>query len=263
MRCSALITTITLALVPALACAQIAPGPYFARGTFYCSSTLSGFPSPPDSCWGYGDELQLFDDGMHGDEAAGDGVYGCWVTCNRSAGMQEFKIANADWSFDGPTVPLYPLINGRVFISGPGDVVHFRLDTSDPGYGWLPLVAVANDHGYPPDATLELMGSAPELGNWGTGLPADHVGSIWTRSVTISTPGTYEYKFRVLGTWGVANFGLYYNNNYGANGWFTTTVPNTEMDIQFDERSGRIRAIDSHNVPVRTSSWGRLKVAYR
>jgi hypothetical protein len=263
MRRFAWIVTITLVLVPALACAQIAPGPYYARGTFYCSSMLSGFPSLPDSCWGYGDELQLFDDGAHGDDAAGDGVYGGWVTSNQPAGLQEFKIANADWSFDGPTVPSDPLVNGRVFISGPGDVVHFRLDTSVPGYGWLPLVAVANDHGYPAGATLELMGSAPELGNWVTGLTADHVGSIWTRSVSISTPGTYEYKFRVLGTWAFANFGLCYNNNLGANGSFTTTEPNTVMDIQFDERSGRIRAIDSSNVPVRTASWGTLKAAYR
>ncbi len=262
MRRHAWNATLALLLLPALSLAQIAPGPYYARGTFYCSSKLGGI-TLPDTCWGYGDELQLFDDGAHGDDAAGDGVYGCWVTCNGDGWMEEFKIANSDWTFDGPTVPEAPLVNGRLFVSGPGDVVHFRLDTSTPGYGWVPAISFANDHAYPEGMTLELMGSGPELGEWTTGLVAEHVGSIWTRIVTIATPGTYEYKFRVQGSWYYANFGLHYNNNYGYNGSFTTSAPNTEMCIQFDERTGRIRAIDNDNVAARTSSWGALKALYR
>jgi hypothetical protein len=122
---------------------------------------------------------------------------------------------------------------------------------------------VANDHAYPAGSVLELMGSAPELGGWGTGLVADHAGSVWTRAVTMATPGTYEYKFRVLGTWDYANFGLQYNNNYGYNGSFTITDPNTEMVVQLDEHRGRIRTIEANNVPVLPTSWGRLKAAYR
>lgn len=158
---------------------------------------------------------------------------------------------------------LNPFINGRVFTSGVGDVIHFRLDTRSPEFGWMPMVAVANDHAYPAGSTLELMGSAPELGSWLTGMPADHIGTIWQRIVPIAAPGLYEFKFRVQGTWAVANFGLDYNNNFGANGSFTTTVPNTEMIIQFDERSGRIRAIDNQSVATRGSSWGQVKIRYR
>ena len=177
--------------------------------------------------------------------------------------MLQFKIANADWTFNEPNTPAAPIVNGRLFTAAPDEWVHFRLDLSTPGYGWQPAVAVANDHAYPAGAILELMGSAPELGSWGTGVPVDHIGSLWSRLVTIATPGTYEFKFRVEGTWAIANFGLNYNNNFGANGTFTTTSPNEDTIIQFDEVTGRIRAIPDANVPVRTSTWGRLKAAYR
>jgi len=107
------------------------------------------------------------------------------------------------------------------------------------------------------------MGSAPELGSWTSGLAADHVGSIWQKIVTIAEPGVYEYKFRVLGSWDYANFGYHYNNNFGANGSFATFDPDVEMLIQFDELTGRIRAIPYQLVPARTTSWGRLKTAHR
>lgn len=250
-----------LLLAPLAALAQ-APGPYYARGNFYCSSSLAGV-WPPDTCYGYAPELELFDDGSHMDGAAGDNVYGGWVVCNQPPGMLQFKLANADWTFNGPSAPSAPLVNGRLFTTMMGEIVHFRLDLSTPPYGWVPLFAVANDHAYPAGATLELMGSGPELGNWTNGLIADHVGTIWQKQVTIATPGTYGYKFRVYGSWLYANFGYHYNNNMGDNGSFTTDAPNTNMIIQFDELTGRIRAIDDLNVPTRPKSWGRLKTIYR
>jgi hypothetical protein len=258
----ATIALATIALGPHPAGAQ-APGPYYARGTYFCSTSLSGTGSPTDSCFGYGPEVQLFDDGAHNDGAAGDGVFGADVATNQGPGFLEFKIANADWTFAEPTAGSAPLVNGRIWTQSPGEIVHFRLDFSTPTYGWVPAVAVANDHGYPAGTTLELMGSAPELGSWGVGLPADKFGSIWQKIVTIATPGTYEYKFRVLGSWLWSNFGPNYNNNFGSNGVFTTTDPNTEMIIQFDELTGRVRAIDNHSVAARTTSWGRLKTMYR
>lgn len=250
-----------LLLLPLVATAQ-APGPYYARGTFYCSTSLAG-TTPPDSCFGYGPLLELFDDGGHDDGAPGDGVYGAWVACNQGPGMLQFKIANADWSFDGPTTMMNPLVNGRLFTVYTGEIVHFRLDLSAPAAGWEPAFAFANDHAYPEGSTLELMGSGPELGNWTNGLVAEHVGTIWQRTVEIAEPGRYEFKFRVLGTWGVANFGYHYNNNFGANGAFIVDEPNTEMLIQFDELTGRIRAIPSGDVAVSDTGWGRLKVQYR
>ena len=261
MRRPALIAAFVLLTASAPAHAQ-ATGPYYARGTFFCSESLSAVTAS-DSCWGYGTQVMLYDDGLHGDGAAGDSVYGGWVTCNQSAGVFQFKIANADWTFNLPSAPGYPLENGWLWASGIGDVIHFRLDMSTPAFGWLPAVSVATDHGYPSGATLELIGSAPELGNWTSGVPVDHVGSLWSKGVTIAAAGSYEFKFRVQGTWNYANFGLDYNDLQGRNGAFMTSSANTEMVIQFDELTGRIRAIPNHNVATRTTSWGRVKAAYR
>ena len=261
MSRSVTIAVLALLAAPLLARAQ-APGPYYARGTFFCASSLAGV-TPPDSCYGYGPGLMLYDDGLHGDGAAGDGVYGCWVTCNQPAGLNQFKVANADWTFNVPNVPAWPTWNGVVFTSGPGDVVHFRLDMSTPTSGWVPAISVSNDHGYPAGAQLELMGSAPELGGWTTGQGLDHVGSLWSMAVTIAAPGTYEFKFRVQGTWGLANFGIDYNHQQGRNGSFTTTAPNTAMVIQLDELTGRVRAVPGSITPARKTSWGQLKSVYR
>jgi hypothetical protein len=261
LRASVRIVASTTLLLPLIAAAQ-APGPYYARGSFYCSSSLSG-TTPPDTCYGYGPALELFDDGSHDDGAAGDGVYGGWVVCNQGSGRFAFKIANADWSLSGPTAPSAPLVNGRLFTAQANETVHFRLDLSEPLPGWEPPIAFANDHAYPAGAMLELIGSGPELGNWTQGLEAELVGSIWQKKVTIATPGYYEYKFRVLGSWNYANFGYHYNNNLGANGAFLVTEPNTEMMIQFDEISGRIRAIANSDLPVQYSNWGGLKALYR
>ena len=252
---------VVLGLAASTAFAQ-APGPYYARGTVRCSSAHQGI-ALPDSCYGYGEDVQLFDDGLHGDGPANDGLWGGDVMSNQPPGLQYFKIANADWSFAQPTAPGGELINSRVWTSYAGEWVHFQLTFRAPDYGWVPAVGVSNDHAFPAGMSLELMGSAPELGSWTSGLPADHVDRTWQRIVTIATPGTYEYKFRVSGTWNIANFGLDYNNNYGRNGTFTTTVPNTEMIIQFNEVDGRIRAIANDNVPARRRSWGELKVRYR
>lgn len=252
---------LALAVLASPAFAQ-APGPWYVRGTVFCSSAHQG-SLPPDTCYGYGGDVELFDDGAHGDGAAGDGVWGVAVECNQPAGLQFFKIANADWSFAEPSAPSAPLVNGRAWVNGPGDIVQFRLDLNPPAYGWEPPIAVANDHSYPLGATLELMGSAPELGSWNVGLPADRVDSIWQKIVTIAAPGTYEYKFRVLGTWNGSNFGYDYNNNFGRNGTFVTTAPDTEMIIQFDELTGRIRAVPYADTPVMPLSWGLIKALYR
>jgi len=249
-----------LLAIPSWVFAQ-APGPYYARGTFYCSSDLMGIPLP-DTCFGYGPVLELFDDGAHGDDAAGDQVYGAYVACNQQPGLLEFKIANADWTFAEPSSPPNPFINGRLFTSFVGEVVHFRLGVGDAGGGWVPDVAVANDHGYPEGATLELIGSSPELGSWNSGIPVEHVGSIWQATVTLANVGSHEFKFRVQGTWDFANFGYHYNNNFGANGLFFTTVPDQTMLIQFDEHTGRIRAIEA-TTEVRSTPWGRIKALYR
>jgi hypothetical protein len=241
--------------------ADIAPGPYYARGNFYSAVGSPG--SNPDGTWGYSPEQQMFDDGLHGDGAANDGVYGVDIACSFAWGLFEFKIANADWTFNAPNEPGYPMQNGYLWTDWPGQVLHFTLDTSPSVGGWQPDLSVANSAGYPTGMGLEVIGSAPEIGSWNWGVPADHIGKAWSKSVVIAMPGAYEFKFRCLGTWAFANFGIRYNNVVGANASFVTTMPNEPILFQFDETNGRLRAVHDDPTPVRRGSWGQLKAAYR
>ena len=262
MRRTTLVPFLSLALLlaPSLVRA-VAPGPYYARGDFYVAPGSPG--SAGDGTWGWVPELQLFDDGLHDDGLAAGGIYATWVTTNTVPGYHEFKIANSDWTFAEPSVAAAALVNGRLYTTHAGEVVQFRLDLSAPPGNWMPAIAVANDHGYPAGAQLEVIGSAPELGTWNFGLPADLYGDVWSKSVEIATPGYYEYKFRVVGSWRWANFGLNYNNNFGYNAYFFTTIPNEIMTIQFDARSGRLIAFSMLATPARRASWGAIKAGYR
>ena len=44
-----------------------------------------------NNCWGYEAANEMFDDGLHGDDAVNDGVWGAWVTCHRPTGRHEGK----------------------------------------------------------------------------------------------------------------------------------------------------------------------------
>jgi hypothetical protein len=238
-------------------------GPYYVRGNFYCHDGVNN-PAPDNTCWGWDAGNELFDDGLHGDGIAGDGIHGAYVTCDQPAGRLQWKIATNDWAEAYPTSPFDALANAVLFTDGPGDVIHFVLDTRPLPDGWQPFwYGVATDHYLPPGAELEVIGSAPELGGWLSGIPAAHVGQRWQRVVTIDTPGTYQFKFRVVGTWDVASFGPHYSNTAGEDATFTTTLPNTDVLFQLDNATGRVRGIELGPTPTLRTSWGRLKTRYR
>jgi len=251
-----------------LAVACLAPGtahagPYYVRGNFYCHAGENGVGGP-DNCWGWDAGNEMFDDGLHGDGFASDGVYGAYVACDQPAGRLEWKIATTDWTEAYPSSPFDVFANAVLFTTGPGDVIHFTLDTRFLPGEWQPFLnAVACDHAVPPGTVLELMGSAPEMGAWVTPVSLDHVGPRWQRLLTIAAPGNYEFKIRAAGTWDVAAFGYDYNNTQGRNAFCETTVPFTDVLIQFDEEMGRIRAIELGPTPTLVSPWGALKARYR
>jgi hypothetical protein len=256
-------TLIALLLASPLSIATAAAGPYYVRGTFYCHPGVND-PAPGSTCWGWDAGNEMFDDGLHNDGQANDGVHGADIVCTEPAGRLEFKVATTDWSESYPTHPSFPLANAVVFTTGPGDVIHFTFDTRVMFEGWQPFFnSVATDHALPAGATLEAIGSAPELGSWNSGIPLHHVGSRWQRFVTIATPGEYEFKFRVTGTWDVAAFGYDYNNTSGRNAFLTTTFPNSDVFLQLDELTGRIRALELGPTQARRTSWSRLKSLYR
>jgi hypothetical protein len=238
------------AAVPSLA------GPYFARGTYYAGS---------GGIWSCDAGNELFDDGLHGDGAARDGVYGADVTADQGLGGHEWKIATADWSESYPFSPANPLANAILYLEYPGDVIHFRLDTTTLDGGWQPATnAVACDHiDLYPGFEFELIGSAPELGAWQFGVPVATGETGWFTDVTIDAPGVYEYKFRVAGTWAYCNLGVHYNMFIGDNFTFETTAPQTKLRFEFNLLDGRARAVPATNVQQDAASWGRLKALYR
>jgi hypothetical protein len=229
-------------------------GPYYARGTFYAGS---GKP------WDVDAGNELFDDGLHGDEAGGDGIYGAYVVTDQFPGQHEFKIATKDWSVNYPYHPVYSLSNAVLYTEALGETVHFRLDTNPVGGGWQPVVnAVSCSHFAPVGSLFEVIGDPPELGDWKQGVPAKFKDDIWSVDVEIDEVGLYEYKFRVLGTWDTCNVGLHYNMFPGDNFTFFTTKPQSEVRFEFDTVAGRARATELGNTPTWTITWGWVKTLY-
>jgi len=232
-----------------------ADGPYYARGAYFAGATVP---------WSAEAGNQLYDDGLHGDAAAGDGIYGADVVADQAQGIYGFKIANIDWTENYPNQPQFPLSNARVYIEGPGDIVHFRLDTNTNADGWLPQAyAVATDQPAPPGLPYEVIGSAPETGAWNFGVPATQVGARLVAEAVIASAGAYEFKFRVVGTWDICNFGVRYNMLIGDNFTYTTTKPNSDVRFEFDLETGRGRAVEFDSTPVNATTWGRIKEIYR
>ncbi len=256
-----LIALSALALV-SIATSAARCGPYYVRGDFYCADSTND--PAAGSCWGWDGANEMFDDGLHDDGLAGDGVYGASVPVTAAAGRHEFKIALYDWSEAYPTVPSDALANAVVYVTGPGELVHFRLHLySEPG-GWEPYgPAVATDSPMPEGTALEVIGSAPETGSWNSGVPLLHVGRRWQQVITLHTPGSYEFKIRALGTWSVVAFGYDYDNTQGRNAFYSTSLPDADVLFQLDEDTGRVRAIELGQVPARPGTWGELKVRYR
>jgi len=241
---------------------------WYAYGTF-CSTcqTASGLN-------------QFYDDGLHDDGAAGDGILGAIVTVDKPAGRYSWCPA-ADLYGVGILSCGYPLCwcdpnpaPANLWTSGPGDVIHFRLGlATDPSWGgqWLS----AGSHGIPPGTHLAVDGG-PAMSAYpyaGTGYPAQLNGAYWERVVTIPTPGTYPMRFQTLEGDGLNGLAAcYYSDTYNARCCFlsdperyvlfTTTRPNTDVLFQFDVTNGRMRGVELGPTPTRTRSWGAIKTIY-
>jgi len=227
---------VAMLLVSATVALAASAGPFYARGSYY------------DGGWSAdaGNLLTL-----------SGGVWSGAVTSPMAAGSYQGKIAIADWSES------YPASNQLVNISGPGDIVHWTLDTNTYLDGWLPSTnIVMNDHQFAPGTTFEVIGAAPETGGWGSGVAATLVGDVWSVELTIATAATYDVKFRKTGDWGlnVGSDGMGTNaNNYT----YTTTVNNQPVLFQFNQRTGRMRVVVGGVTPTRNETWGHLKATYR
>ena len=232
-------------------------GPYYARGTFYAGT---------GEIWGFDSGNELFDDGLHGDEAAGDGIYGGFVIPNQEIGFHEWKIGTADWSENFPLNPIYPMANAVLYLLNSGEAIHFRLDTNTLADGWQPASnAVACSHfDIPwPGYDFELIGSPPELGEWLSGIPVVMGEFLWIANATIAEPGHHEFKFRVIDSWDFCNLGIHYNMFRGENFTFETTEPQTTVRFEFNVVDGRARAVQQGPVGTDNLTWGQVKGLFR
>lgn len=216
--------------------------PWYARGSFYGT----GWPADAGN--------EMYDDGTGGDAVAGDGIFSRLITEENGLGRQEWKTANFDWTRN------FPPYNQFLHIEVAGAQVLFTYDSNSYADGWLPDSNIVwNDHFAPTGSTFEVIGSAPELGEWITGVGATDVDGIYTVDVTIVTPGSYLYKWRANGNWD--DFVLGSNGASGGIGDdldFETTSENEQVKFEFDPAVGRVRVITGA-VAVESSTWGRIK----
>lgn len=216
---------------------------------------------------------QLYDDGLHRDGAAGDGVWGADIVSDRSAGSYYFYFGSAFRDIQFPiTQPCAP-VAAWLWTSGPGETIHFQFGGAHPAEvgvlgTWFPEWAGSSDHSIPAGAVVDFV-------LFGTGVPAGgfkvratKVGSIW--SALWRSPG-WPYD-SAGGTYFVlATPGQRFHQSYnGGCFWETLEVPvywhapaGQTVLFEFDEATGQFRNTTLGPTPGRRSTWGEVKAHYR
>lgn len=200
-----------LALIAGLGIASALPSlaqPYYATGAF--------------QGWAPGANVM----------SGGPTTYTYIITGGTPGAYHEWKVTGATWAD-----PNWPGGGKNVKVkydAGGSNTVYFT-----PGGivdGWLPI---ANRIGYadPGNMSWELAG---EFNGWGGGAGYDlpSIGNgVYSNSVVIATAGTYQFKFRSLGAWDVAN-GVDFGHD-GANATVTTTNSPQTVPFVYDVPNGR------------------------
>jgi hypothetical protein len=152
-----------------------------------------------------------------------------------AAGRHEFKITEGDWTWN------YPGANSWLVADASGNVTS-SYDANTYSDGWLntsPRIGVSAS-GNP--TTWTAVGdwqSAP----WNNSDPATAMssigGGIFELSYVIATPGSYQYKPVVTGSWDAIGTD---SRNINANNWFfPTTDPNQTVNFFVNALDGSIR----------------------
>jgi hypothetical protein len=263
LRACSLVCCVVFALFASLP----AYAEYYVLGAF-CSTC--GNPSSQNL---------LFDDGLHQDSAAGDGLFGADIVIDRPAGSYQWIVGSTpDFGFPGTIWPDCPCstpisVYARLWTTGPGDVVHFTFDRRSSPFGsWIPSRnSVATDHALPspPAFTVGIdFEYDPRISPPQITAPATRSGSIWEAIVLIPIARSHPYAFYSTGV----IFMLTYNGACTTQGCspgeqptgrFTTTQANSYVRLQFDEALGRMRSEVLGPTPVPNRSWGTIKTLYR
>ena len=225
------------------------------------------------TCMEIGPHNQLYDDGLHGDGAAGDRVWGADIVSDVPAGSYFFYFGSAVGDIQFPrTLPCAP-VSATLWTSVPGETIHFQSGGAHPGSGvmpgtWFPEWAGSSDHSIPAGAVLEfvLFSSAAPPGGWRCRATRD--GSMW--SGVWRAPA--ELPSGAGGTYFVlATPGLRFHESYnGGCFWELLEMPvywnapaGQLVLFQFDEATGQFRNSIAGPTPARRSTWGEIKTLYR
>ena len=238
---------------------------YFAYGNL-CST-----------CTTLGDHNRFYDDGLHDDGAAGDGLFGATVISDVPAGTYQWMAITSisDIFVSGSTLPRCPCspvnLQSPVWSQGSGDVIQLRIDTRNNG--WVPQPSIASNRGRP--TTAPLMMRAGFFGQDIFFYPnfsefsalTTQVGTVWEATVLFPDPTGRHYAF--IATDGSIIFTLAYSTYCGCPSGeqpmatFSTSQPNTYVRFEFDEFTGRMRAEPVVATPTQKTSWGKIRAMYR
>ncbi len=158
----------------------------------------------------------------------GDGTYSLTVSGGTAGAAFEWKIAQDGWTYNWPGSNLksvYDASGNFTFRFRPGSVADGwnpaadRVGYADPGmFGWE--IIGSFDGWNSPLLSLNSMG-----------------GGLYSGSIAIAAPGSYDFKFRKAGDWAIS-IGADFGNSAG-NATLTTTFPNQMAEFQLDLPNGR------------------------
>jgi hypothetical protein len=180
----------------------------------------------------------MYDDGTNGDLLAGDGIFSVDITI-ATPGRYEWKVtAWQSWS------TTFPPSNSWVITTTPNQVVKFTFNTNTLSDGWMPSVNIVN--------AIDNSGPVVAVGDWqgwnnsgsqvmhDDGLAGDAVAGdgIFTYHAVITSPGIYQYKAVVQGSWDA--WGIDSRNINAGTQTFTTTNPNQNVYLYLNRNTGRV-----------------------
>jgi len=248
MKRATILAAAALFALATLAPAQAAP--WFAKGSYY-AGVAGQWNSDPGN--------EMFDDGTNGDAVAADGVHSRLVTSDQPAGKYEYKVALDDWSVSHPLSS-----NQFVYVNAMNEQILFTLDTNVHADGWIPAENIAwNPNAMPLGAVPEVIGGAPELGDWNVGQIATLSGGVWRITINFATAGSYEYKWRANGNWDDFIFGNDGAASAGGNLVVDVLNDGESYVFELDTATGRARAVEEGTVSVETDTWGGVKGLFR
>ncbi|MBN2503463.1 MAG: hypothetical protein JXB38_21990 [Anaerolineales bacterium] len=201
-------------------------------------SAFAVFPVLPPAAWyvrgdfnGWDTSDPMYDDGLHGDATAGDGIYTAEVVVS-TTGRYEFKIANEDWSASYPA-------SGNCWLetSSDAETVVVSFDTNLTADGWLPetdIIGVSTEPG--------AWTAVGDWQGWDNANPASSMmprgDGIYDLTATVAAPGSYQYKAVKTGTWDAVGA-----DGRGVNAGtatFETTQADQNVTFTVDALTGRI-----------------------